>query len=166
MTAIQYLFYNCQLQVISKMMNETSSGSFCSNDSVLQSLMVTLPFGGVGKWILWLLIFGLKVYLWRLLSYLNCEQVQVEQVPIMDTTALKHFPTRNPACLEVSGLSVSLISAIRHMKSATYLWWPGPVLCPREVKAGARSCESCVQPFDIWPELSAKLRYSFLQKVE
>uniref|UniRef100_A0A8C5H669 Aldehyde dehydrogenase n=1 Tax=Gouania willdenowi TaxID=441366 RepID=A0A8C5H669_GOUWI len=27
---------------------ETSSGSFCSNDSILQSLMVTLPFGGVG----------------------------------------------------------------------------------------------------------------------
>lgn len=30
-------------------MSETSSGSFCSNDSVLQSLMVALPFGGVGK---------------------------------------------------------------------------------------------------------------------
>lgn len=29
-------------------MNETSSGSFCSNDSILQSLMVALPFGGVG----------------------------------------------------------------------------------------------------------------------
>lgn len=30
-------------------MRETSSGSFCSNDCVLQSLMVALPFGGVGK---------------------------------------------------------------------------------------------------------------------
>lgn len=29
-------------------MNETSSGSFCSNDCILQSLMVALPFGGVG----------------------------------------------------------------------------------------------------------------------
>uniref|UniRef100_A0A8D3ARG3 Aldehyde dehydrogenase n=1 Tax=Scophthalmus maximus TaxID=52904 RepID=A0A8D3ARG3_SCOMX len=34
--------------VISRLMSETSSGSFCSNDSVLQSLMVALPFGGVG----------------------------------------------------------------------------------------------------------------------
>uniref|UniRef100_A0A8C2X6R4 Aldehyde dehydrogenase 3 family, member B2 n=1 Tax=Cyclopterus lumpus TaxID=8103 RepID=A0A8C2X6R4_CYCLU len=30
-------------------LNETSSGSFCSNDSILQSLMVALPFGGVGS---------------------------------------------------------------------------------------------------------------------
>lgn len=30
-------------------MTETSSGSFCANDSVVQSLMVALPFGGVGK---------------------------------------------------------------------------------------------------------------------
>ena len=37
------------MQVISRLMSETSSGSFCSNDSVLQSLMVALPFGGVGK---------------------------------------------------------------------------------------------------------------------
>lgn len=36
-------------QVISRLMSETSSGSFCSNDSILQSLMVALPFGGVGK---------------------------------------------------------------------------------------------------------------------
>lgn len=36
-------------QVISRLMSETSSGSFCSNDSVLQSLMVGLPFGGVGE---------------------------------------------------------------------------------------------------------------------
>ncbi|XP_039658243.1 aldehyde dehydrogenase family 3 member B1 isoform X1 [Perca fluviatilis] len=35
-------------EVISRLMSETSSGSFCSNDSVLQSLMVALPFGGVG----------------------------------------------------------------------------------------------------------------------
>uniref|UniRef100_A0AAY4BVM7 Aldehyde dehydrogenase n=1 Tax=Denticeps clupeoides TaxID=299321 RepID=A0AAY4BVM7_9TELE len=30
-------------------MKETSSGSFCSNDSVLQTLQVLLPFGGVGS---------------------------------------------------------------------------------------------------------------------
>lgn len=36
-------------QVISRLMSETSSGSFCANDSILQSLMVALPFGGVGK---------------------------------------------------------------------------------------------------------------------
>lgn len=32
-------------------MNETSSGAFCSNDSVLQSMMVDLPFGGVGEFL-------------------------------------------------------------------------------------------------------------------
>lgn len=36
-------------KVISKIMNETSSGSFCLNDSVLQSVMVGMPFGGVGE---------------------------------------------------------------------------------------------------------------------
>ncbi|XP_056313489.1 aldehyde dehydrogenase family 3 member B1 [Danio aesculapii] len=40
--------YSSNNKVISKIMNETSSGSFCSNDSVLQSVMVGLPFGGVG----------------------------------------------------------------------------------------------------------------------
>ncbi|XP_051279333.1 aldehyde dehydrogenase family 3 member B1 isoform X1 [Dicentrarchus labrax] len=40
--------YSSNSKVISKLMSETSSGSFCSNDSVLQSLMVALPFGGVG----------------------------------------------------------------------------------------------------------------------
>ncbi|KAK7934096.1 hypothetical protein WMY93_004992 [Mugilogobius chulae] len=42
-----YAFSNDN-KVISQLINETSSGSFCSNDCVLQSLMVTLPFGGVG----------------------------------------------------------------------------------------------------------------------
>ncbi|TWW60384.1 Aldehyde dehydrogenase family 3 member B1 [Takifugu flavidus] len=40
--------YSDNSKVISRLMNETSSGSFCSNDSILQSLMVALPFGGVG----------------------------------------------------------------------------------------------------------------------
>ncbi|CAB1453386.1 unnamed protein product [Pleuronectes platessa] len=40
--------YSTNTKVISRLMSETSSGSFCSNDSVLQSLMVALPFGGVG----------------------------------------------------------------------------------------------------------------------
>nr|XP_023857049.1 aldehyde dehydrogenase family 3 member B1-like isoform X3 [Salvelinus alpinus] len=40
--------YSSNSKVISRLMSETSSGSFCSNDSVLQSLMVVLPFGGVG----------------------------------------------------------------------------------------------------------------------
>ncbi|XP_075875658.1 aldehyde dehydrogenase family 3 member B1 isoform X2 [Nelusetta ayraudi] len=40
--------YSCNTKVISRLMRETSSGSFCSNDCVLQSLMVALPFGGVG----------------------------------------------------------------------------------------------------------------------
>ncbi|XP_059193932.1 aldehyde dehydrogenase family 3 member B1 [Centropristis striata] len=40
--------YSSNTKVISRLMSETSSGSFCSNDSVLQSLMVALPFGGVG----------------------------------------------------------------------------------------------------------------------
>ncbi|XP_057688263.1 aldehyde dehydrogenase family 3 member B1 isoform X1 [Corythoichthys intestinalis] len=40
--------YSNNSKVISRIMTETSSGSFCSNDSVLQSLIVTLPFGGVG----------------------------------------------------------------------------------------------------------------------
>ncbi|KAK2837299.1 hypothetical protein Q5P01_014511 [Channa striata] len=40
--------YSSNSKVISRIMSATSSGSFCSNDSVLQSLMVALPFGGVG----------------------------------------------------------------------------------------------------------------------
>ncbi|XP_049906904.1 aldehyde dehydrogenase family 3 member B1 [Epinephelus moara] len=40
--------YSSNSKVISRLMSETSSGSFCSNDSILQSLMVALPFGGVG----------------------------------------------------------------------------------------------------------------------
>ncbi|TRY55640.1 hypothetical protein DNTS_008837, partial [Danionella cerebrum] len=40
--------YSNNCKVISKIMNETFSGSFCSNDSVLQCVMVGLPFGGVG----------------------------------------------------------------------------------------------------------------------
>ncbi|KAG7244042.1 hypothetical protein INR49_006203 [Caranx melampygus] len=40
--------YSSSSKVISRLMSETSSGSFCSNDSVLQSVMVALPFGGVG----------------------------------------------------------------------------------------------------------------------
>ncbi|XP_028270541.1 aldehyde dehydrogenase family 3 member B1 isoform X2 [Parambassis ranga] len=40
--------YSSNSKVISRLMSETSSGSFCSNDCVLQSLMVALPFGGVG----------------------------------------------------------------------------------------------------------------------
>ncbi|XP_071755877.2 aldehyde dehydrogenase family 3 member B1 isoform X1 [Centroberyx gerrardi] len=40
--------YSSNSKVISRLMSETSSGSFCSNDSILQSLMVVLPFGGVG----------------------------------------------------------------------------------------------------------------------
>ncbi|XP_063050450.1 aldehyde dehydrogenase family 3 member B1-like [Engraulis encrasicolus] len=40
--------YSSNSKVISRLMKETTSGSFCSNDSVLQSLMPCLPFGGVG----------------------------------------------------------------------------------------------------------------------
>ncbi|XP_030271683.1 aldehyde dehydrogenase family 3 member B1 [Sparus aurata] len=40
--------YSSNSKVISRLMTETSSGSFCANDSVVQSLMVALPFGGVG----------------------------------------------------------------------------------------------------------------------
>ncbi|XP_061762491.1 aldehyde dehydrogenase family 3 member B1 isoform X1 [Nerophis ophidion] len=40
--------YSNNSKVISRIMSETSSGSFCSNDCSLQSLMVALPFGGVG----------------------------------------------------------------------------------------------------------------------
>ncbi|XP_063050448.1 aldehyde dehydrogenase family 3 member B1-like [Engraulis encrasicolus] len=41
--------YSSSTKVISRLMKETTSGSFCSNDSVLQSLMPCLPFGGVGQ---------------------------------------------------------------------------------------------------------------------
>uniref|UniRef100_A0A3Q3WXQ2 Aldehyde dehydrogenase n=1 Tax=Mola mola TaxID=94237 RepID=A0A3Q3WXQ2_MOLML len=41
--------YSSNRKVISRLMTETSSGSFCSNDSILQSLMVALPFGGVAS---------------------------------------------------------------------------------------------------------------------
>ncbi|XP_033901655.3 aldehyde dehydrogenase family 3 member B1-like isoform X2 [Acipenser ruthenus] len=40
--------FSSDRKVISNMMTCTSSGSFCANDSVLQSMMVMLPFGGVG----------------------------------------------------------------------------------------------------------------------
>ncbi|KAJ8286078.1 hypothetical protein GJAV_G00034300 [Gymnothorax javanicus] len=40
--------YSSNSKIISRLMEETSSGSFCANDSVLQTLMVVLPFGGVG----------------------------------------------------------------------------------------------------------------------
>ncbi|KAM6965088.1 aldehyde dehydrogenase family 3 member B1 [Aplochiton taeniatus] len=40
--------YSSNCKVISRLMTETSSGSFCSNDCVLQSLLAVLPFGGVG----------------------------------------------------------------------------------------------------------------------
>uniref|UniRef100_A0A672JGV9 Aldehyde dehydrogenase n=1 Tax=Salarias fasciatus TaxID=181472 RepID=A0A672JGV9_SALFA len=39
---------NSKVDGNTKLMSETSSGSFCSNDCALQSLMVALPFGGVG----------------------------------------------------------------------------------------------------------------------
>ncbi|XP_028851801.1 aldehyde dehydrogenase family 3 member B1 [Denticeps clupeoides] len=41
--------YSSNSKVVSRVMKETSSGSFCSNDSVLQTLQVLLPFGGVGS---------------------------------------------------------------------------------------------------------------------
>uniref|UniRef100_A0A3P9CHF4 Aldehyde dehydrogenase n=1 Tax=Maylandia zebra TaxID=106582 RepID=A0A3P9CHF4_9CICH len=40
--------YSTNGKVISRFMSETCSGSFCSNDCILQSVMVALPFGGVG----------------------------------------------------------------------------------------------------------------------
>ncbi|XP_005940238.1 aldehyde dehydrogenase family 3 member B1 isoform X1 [Haplochromis burtoni] len=40
--------YSTNGKVISRLMSETCSGSFCSNDCILQSVMVALPFGGVG----------------------------------------------------------------------------------------------------------------------
>ncbi|MGH0159936.1 UNVERIFIED_CONTAM: hypothetical protein FKN15_072659 [Acipenser sinensis] len=40
--------FSSDRKVILNMMTCTSSGSFCANDSVLQSMMVMLPFGGVG----------------------------------------------------------------------------------------------------------------------
>lgn len=52
---LQFLRVNCDHvltflpQIISRLMSETSSGSFCSNDCIFQSLMVALPFGGVGE---------------------------------------------------------------------------------------------------------------------
>ncbi|XP_048856874.1 aldehyde dehydrogenase family 3 member B1 [Brienomyrus brachyistius] len=41
--------YSSNSKVVSRMMRETSSGTFCANDCVLQSLMPMLPFGGVGS---------------------------------------------------------------------------------------------------------------------
>ncbi|MBN3316723.1 AL3B1 dehydrogenase, partial [Atractosteus spatula] len=40
--------YSNNSKIISQMMECTSSGSFCSNDSILQTMMATMPFGGVG----------------------------------------------------------------------------------------------------------------------
>ncbi|KAM3940870.1 aldehyde dehydrogenase family 3 member B1-like [Leptodactylus fuscus] len=41
--------YSSNSQVISEVMQKTSSGSFCSNDSIVQSLYTRLPCGGVGN---------------------------------------------------------------------------------------------------------------------
>ncbi|XP_044129873.1 aldehyde dehydrogenase family 3 member B1-like [Bufo gargarizans] len=41
--------YSNNTQVISEVMCNTSSGSFCSNDSMVQSLYTRLPCGGVGN---------------------------------------------------------------------------------------------------------------------
>ncbi|KAM4707084.1 aldehyde dehydrogenase family 3 member B1-like [Discoglossus pictus] len=41
--------YSDNLQVISEVMDRTSSGSFCSNDSMIQSLYTSLPCGGIGN---------------------------------------------------------------------------------------------------------------------
>uniref|UniRef100_A0A3Q1AWZ4 Aldehyde dehydrogenase n=1 Tax=Amphiprion ocellaris TaxID=80972 RepID=A0A3Q1AWZ4_AMPOC len=40
--------FSSNSKVTTRLMSETSSGSFCSNDCILQSMMVALPFGGVG----------------------------------------------------------------------------------------------------------------------
>ncbi|XP_018604672.1 aldehyde dehydrogenase family 3 member B1 isoform X1 [Scleropages formosus] len=40
--------YSSNSKVVSRLMRDTSSGSFCANDCILQSLLVMLPFGGVG----------------------------------------------------------------------------------------------------------------------
>ncbi|XP_069475517.1 aldehyde dehydrogenase family 3 member B1-like [Ambystoma mexicanum] len=39
--------YSNSSQVVSEMMSRTSSGSFCSNDSLIQSLCISLPRGGM-----------------------------------------------------------------------------------------------------------------------
>ncbi|XP_066458067.1 aldehyde dehydrogenase family 3 member B2-like [Eleutherodactylus coqui] len=41
--------YSNSPQVISEVMHNTSSGSFCSNDSMVQSLYTRLPCGGIGN---------------------------------------------------------------------------------------------------------------------
>ncbi|XP_068127580.1 aldehyde dehydrogenase family 3 member B1-like [Hyperolius riggenbachi] len=43
-----YVYSNSQ-QVITEVMNNTSSGSFCSNDSIVQCLYTRLPIGGIGN---------------------------------------------------------------------------------------------------------------------
>ncbi|XP_053313115.1 aldehyde dehydrogenase family 3 member B1-like [Spea bombifrons] len=41
--------FSDNIQVISHIMSRTSSGSFCSNDSMIQSLYTSLPCGGIGN---------------------------------------------------------------------------------------------------------------------
>lgn len=36
-------------QVVNQVLEKTSSGSFCSNDTLMQVTLTSLPFGGIGK---------------------------------------------------------------------------------------------------------------------
>uniref|UniRef100_A0A8C4NAN1 Aldehyde dehydrogenase n=1 Tax=Eptatretus burgeri TaxID=7764 RepID=A0A8C4NAN1_EPTBU len=39
-------------QVMNTLLRETSSGTFCGNDCIMQTSLITLPFGGVGRFLL------------------------------------------------------------------------------------------------------------------
>ncbi|KAL7991910.1 hypothetical protein Chor_016166, partial [Crotalus horridus] len=40
--------FSCDNKVVNKVLNSTTSGGFCGNDTLLHASLITLPFGGIG----------------------------------------------------------------------------------------------------------------------
>ncbi|KAK9410397.1 Aldh3b1: Aldehyde dehydrogenase family 3 member B1 [Crotalus adamanteus] len=40
--------FSCDNKVVNKVLNSTTSGGFCGNDTLLHATLITLPFGGIG----------------------------------------------------------------------------------------------------------------------
>lgn len=143
-------------KVISKIMNETSSGSFCLNDCVLQSVMVGMPFGGVGE-ALFLCDYSMyrnqaaQTLFANEFNHQNREsskhsgflwQVPVEWAPIMVSTVLMHSLIRSPAFCEPPGLSAWHSCVIHLMRTATCPWSAWPALWIWRVRVGALFCKN------------------------
>lgn len=52
---VLYLTSRCasRLKVVNTVLQNTSSGGFCSNDGIIHMTLPSLPFGGVGRFVFW-----------------------------------------------------------------------------------------------------------------